>query len=958
MWRRRRQYHLAMADDPRPGATPVGEVDLEELFAISSTLFCVANLDGRFVALNRAWESVLGLTRETLVSTPFLDFVHPDDVAATVAVMSRLRSGSAGGDDAAAPAMAADGVPRTGGDVADFVNRYRTGSGEYRNIEWRASRRGALIYATAMDVTDRVRAAEELRRSEALHRTLFEVTSQGIVYQDRDGRIIDANPAAERVLGLSVSQLAGRTSMDPRWRSILRDGSDFPGSEHPATVALDTGREVSGVVMGVFHPGAEVYRWLLVRSIPIFDDGCTVPRMVTTTFDDITESLEAQQEIERWNESLRISVAEQSTAIARLDALMAAVDQHAIVSTTDVQGVITYVNDNFCQVSGYRPDELLGGTHRVINSEHHPREFFTRMWQTILAGKTWQGEIRNRAKDGSVYWVLSTIAPFRDAAGEITQFVSIRTDITSQKQAELAAAAANRAKSQFLANMSHEIRTPLTAIIGLSHVADEPDLDPKVATSLSQIRESGEHLLAMLNDVLDFAKIEVEQVELHPQPMSLRHAIEQVVTMYGESARLKGLKLTSQVEQDLPDVYFGDAVRLRQVLLNLVSNAVKCTTVGSIAVTVSRDGEPDPQGGTPLRFAVTDTGTGIAAADLGRIFEPFVQADASPTRQVAGTGLGLAITSQLVRLMGGTLHADSELGVGSTFSCRIRLPVTESATEDTALVPETTLARGTPPAAMLGAAAARPRGNERVATEGRFTGHVLLVEDNEVNRAMAASMLQRLGLTVTEATNGREALSHFSNGGDPSPFDVVLMDVHMPVMDGWEATRRIRVCPGGGSIPIVALTASALRSDREACLAAGMNDHVSKPFRPADLAAMLGKWLPTSATLLDLTVALTSSSGDVELRTRLLTVFRQDTGEKVLALRAAVLDDDQPAMFGIGHSLKGAADLMGAVDLARAAREVEAAARDGRATSHQIDALVETANATILAVDAAITAED
>jgi PAS domain S-box-containing protein len=383
----------------------------------------------------------------------------------------KLRDGSAAeestpieSDGAPAPRSTESVEQRTDArDVANFVNRYRTGSGDHRHIEWRASRRGSLIYATATDVTERVKAVEELRRSEALHRTLFEVTGQGIVYQDREGIIIAANPAAERALGLTVGQLTGRTSMDSRWRAIHEDGSDFPGSEHPASVALRTGMEVSGVVMGFTQVSATIAGCLSGRSRSSIT--ATHPRMVTPPSTTLPRP-RRPAETRTANDSLRISVA--GTAIAKLDALMAAVDQHAIVSTTDVQGRITYVNDNFCQVSRYRPDELLGQTHRVINSKHHPQEFFAQMWQTILAGKTWQGEIRNRAKDGSLYWVLSTIAPFTDAAGNIAQFVSIRTDITSQKEAELAAAAANRAKSQFLANMSHEIRTPPTAIIGES----------------------------------------------------------------------------------------------------------------------------------------------------------------------------------------------------------------------------------------------------------------------------------------------------------------------------------------------------------------------------------------------------------------------------------------------------------------------------------------------------------
>ena len=223
-----------------------------------------------------------------------------------------------------------------------------------------------------------------------------------------------------------------------------------------------------------------------------------------------------------------------------------------------------------------------------------------------------------------------------------------------------------------------------------------------------------------------------------------------------------------------------------------------------------------------------------------------------------------------------------------------------------------------------------------------------------MNRAMAVRMLQGLGVSVTEAANGQQAVERFTAGAESSGFDLVLMDVHMPVMDGWEATRRIRACTAGGSIPIVALTASALRADREACLAAGMNDHMSKPFRPSDLAAILGLWLPAARGRLDLDAALQSAAGDEDLRTRLLTVFRRDMTEKLQGVRDAAERDDQAALFGIGHSLKGSAEVMGAFDLARAARALESAARDQRATAVQVEGVISSVEATVAAVDAAL----
>jgi signal transduction histidine kinase/ActR/RegA family two-component response regulator len=396
------------------------------------------------------------------------------------------------------------------------------------------------------------------------------------------------------------------------------------------------------------------------------------------------------------------------------------------------------------------------------------------------------------------------------------------------------AEAATQAKSRFLANMSHEIRTPLNAILGFAQLLGrDAHATPTQSDQIGKIASAGRHLLALINDVLDLSKIEAGEVQIEAADFHLSEVLRAVHSIIAEQARAKGLRLLVDIS-GVPTWLHGDAMRLRQALLNLASNAVKFTSSGSVALRVQLVAEAD--GELLLRFSVQDTGIGISADTLPRLFQDFVQADASTTRRYGGTGLGLAITRRLAQLMGGEAGADSTLGVGSTFWFTARMA------RGVGAEPGVTQPLSPPAPAPTPVAAAAAVAGADVQTQLRQRhgqARILVVEDNELNRELALAFLSGVGLTADTANDGHEAVQR----AQAVAYDLILMDMQMSGMDGLEATRAIRALPDRAATPILAMTASAFAEEREQCLAAGMNDFIIKPVNPSALHAALLKWL-------------------------------------------------------------------------------------------------------------------
>ena len=478
----------------------------------------------------------------------------------------------------------------------------------------------------------------------------------------------------------------------------------------------------------------------------------------------------------------------------------------------DIRGHYLFVNDAFCRIFGVQRDEVLGEHFSVTTTNKARRAETIKFYRDVLrTGQPLRSyEYEVTLNNPAVKFVEQSVSLERDAQGRPIGFLGIIRDSTARKlaaheleQAKDAAEAANRAKSEFLANMSHEIRTPMNGIIGMTALALDTELTPFQADCLNTISRQADTLLRIINDVLDFSKIESRKMDLESAAFTLSEVVDAAIKPLTVAAREKGLEFTHRIAESVPARLLGDAVRLEQVLTNLLANAIKFTEHGTVTLDVRMESSYGDS--AILHFTVSDTGIGIPADKLEAIFHPFQQADGSTTRRFGGTGLGLTISATLVRLMGGRIWVESEPGSGSIFHFTAAFSIAAPRLE-----PER-----------------RRQPRPPVAPTTTSSARVLVAEDNIINQRIAETLLTKRGHTVKVVNNGREALDALER----EPFDVVLMDVQMPDMDGFEATAAIRERERGtGSrVRIVAMTAHAMQGDRERCLAAGMDDYLSKP---------------------------------------------------------------------------------------------------------------------------------
>ena len=515
------------------------------------------------------------------------------------------------------------------------------------------------------------------------------------------------------------------------------------------------------------------------------------------------------------------------------------------ITLTKPDGEILAVNPAFERLNGYTQTELLGRNPRLLNSGQQDAAFFQALWDALQREGHWQGELVNRRKDGSHYTASLTINAVKDARGQLQHYVAVTSDITERKRdralleeraaalalAKETAEAASRAKSAFLANMSHELRTPLNGMLGMTHLALRRATDPKQISQLQSAITSSEHLLEVINDILDISKIEAERLVIEQSEFRLGQVLETLSGVIGQQAQAKGLFLRLDLEPGLAQRSFvGDPLRLGQVLLNLTGNALKFTQRGGIIVGAHQIAtEADA---VVLRWEVQDTGIGIQTEDLHRLFTAFEQADNSTTRRYGGTGLGLAISMRLVRLMGGDIGVNSIPGQGSTFWFTVRLSTHMPLT----LPRHEFLDAPTPTPTPL---PDRPLSTETRLRAAHAGTRVLLAEDEPVNLEIGRTLLEEVGLKVDLALDGVQALEQARHHA----YALILMDMQMPRLNGCDATRAIRQLPGHKYTPILAMTANAFEADRQACLSAGMDEHLGKPIDPERLYEAVLDWL-------------------------------------------------------------------------------------------------------------------
>ncbi|MBX9837452.1 MAG: response regulator, partial [Silvanigrellaceae bacterium] len=481
---------------------------------------------------------------------------------------------------------------------------------------------------------------------------------------------------------------------------------------------------------------------------------------------------------------------------------------------------IIYVNDKFIQISKYNKEDIIGHDHRILNSGFHDKSFFIDLWKTISKGEIWHGEIKNKAKDGTYYWVDTTIYPLKNEKNKPIGYIAIRFDITDKKEAfeilkcsKEKALLAERNKSEFLYTMSHEIRTPLNGIIGMISLLQETKLTLEQNEYSEVILHSGKTLLTIINDILDFSKIESGKMFLDEIEFDLILYINNLLKKFQFMAKKKNIIFNVVLPKHDYMVY-GDEGKIGQILLNLVSNAIKFTEKGSVLIEFNvQVKEID----TVVHFIVKDTGHGIPDAEKKNIFNAFTQAEKSTSRKFGGTGLGLSISKRLVDLMNGEINFESEYGKGTTFNVTLNLKT------------------GRKISAVIGK-------DENIKNKNKLSAKILIAEDNLTNQIVISRILDKLGHDYHVVNNGKEVLKILND----YKFDLILMDCQMPEMDGYQAAELIRKNTKYNVIPIVALTANVVKGDDKKCLAAGMNDYITKPITKNKIEEVINKYLSNS----------------------------------------------------------------------------------------------------------------
>ncbi len=903
------------------------------------------------------------------------------------------------------------------------------------------------------ELSQRRKVEQALMESEAFYQSLVETLPLALLRKDLQGRFTFANRLLCEAFRKSADEILGRTDSDffPREladkyraddRSVLESRQNFETTEE-------------------FQAPNGERRFTHVVKTPVYDAAGAVIG-IQGIFSDVTEKERAEIELQQTK--------------ARLQAVLDAATQMSVIAT-DMQGLIDVFNTGAERMLGYTAEEMVGQqTPTIIHLESEVRKRGEEMSQQF--GRTIQGfdvfvefarqgtneerEWTYVRKDGSQLPVNLVVTARRDRNHQIVGFLGIATDISARKTAEEAmrkakeaAEAANRAKSDFLANMSHEIRTPLNAVIGMTELVRDTELTVTQREYLEMVQESGESLLAVINDILDFSKIEAGKLSLEESPFNLREVLGDTMKSLALRAHRKQLELACHVAPDVPFAVEGDPHRLRQIVINLVGNAIKFTEVGEVLLDVAL--QPQADDSLMLHFRVQDTGIGIPENKLDSIFEAFEQADTSTTRRYGGTGLGLAIVASLVDLMGGNVWVESEIHRGSVFhfTIRYRRASAENVTTATTVYPpmlnglrvlivddNTTNRRilvemltnwamqpvsvasvaeaigelermsraGTPYALILtdsnmpdqdgfelariikanrtlcgsmlmmltsadrpedlsrcqehgissylikpikqselldaivlavgalsplASSATTPSASNKRASQPKS---ILLAEDSLINQKLAIGLLERWGHRVTVANDGEIAVRLTAE----QRFDLILMDVQMPSLDGFDATRviRARERETGGHIPIVAMTAHAMKGDRERCLEVGMDGYLMKPIRADQLFRQIEE-IPSSAPAnepapvtaaahgqVDWTLAGQAVNGDQKLLDQVLEAFLEEGPQLVATLQATLASGEWKRFQRAAHTLKSALRTFGVASADRV-EELEMAAKGG-----------------------------
>ncbi len=784
---------------------------------------------------------------------------------------------------------------------------------------------GSIIWhGFITDITEQIAARNEASKTKkALESVLSSATEISIIVTDTDGLISMFNRGAERMLGYTADEMVGKQTP-----AIIHEQQET--EQRGRELTLELGYPVSGFKVFVekaIQSGQETREWTYVRK----DRSTLTVSLVVTVIrnqkneitgylgiaEDITNRKQAEQE-----RNLLLKIIEESPDF---------------VATADMQAHLKYLNIAGARLVGL-PDnvDLSALSIKDMHPEWAARLILVEGIATVLRQGFWQGETALLHRDGREIPVSQLLLLHRDASGNPVLLSTIMRDITVHKQAEQAlrqakeaAEALAQSKSEFLANMSHEIRTPMNAIIGLSHLALNKEISAEIRDYLEKIYSSSNSLLGILNDVLDFSKLEAGRLTIDHSHFNIDVMLDNIRNVFVERAKEKHIGFKMDIAPDVPRDLVGDALRLQQVLINLLANAIKFTERGEVVfkITVSQADQSQVR----LLFCVTDTGIGMSEHDLDKLFQPFSQVDGSITRRFGGTGLGLAISHNLLQLMGGKFSVTSAPGKGSSFSFELALDVSLLSGQRNADHPVATFI-------------AREEDLGRLLIGVR----ILVAEDNLINQQVVREFLNLSGIIVEIANNGKEAIALLDNGA----FDAVLMDIHMPEMDGFAATKLIRSQAHFAELPIIALTAGVTKEERERCRAAGMNDFIAKPINPKRLISTLVRWIkPIEAVATDVAVEsiaektlsaeqlpdfdlsnlLVMLGNNQELATQLLLGFMDNMKDLPDQVEAMISAGDFAVAGELAHKIKGASGNIGALRLYAASEALEAELKKGAA---------------------------
>ena len=775
----------------------MSESRYRQLVDIAAEAIFLIDTEGIVKFVNRAATEMLGRDQDEILGRHVFEFMDEDAQAATEGQGEARRRGQLGSYETRL--VDADGgtiwVQVAASPIYDLAGGYT----------------GSVVMAT--NLTSRRAAEQSLRVSEARFRSTFERGPSGIAEISIDGRFVHVNPALCSILGYSAEQLTAMTLADicqPDDDELIRQPP--VDQTHPAmSTPPPTPSEQFHAERRLTHAEGQIV-WCDVSGSAVLESDGRVAYFVTH-FVDITDQKEFERSLVRSEERWRIAFDLAPVGLAELS----------------LDGHFKQVNPALSEILGYSARQLRAMTAAEIS---HPDDIdvVSQMMAELprLAVEDFHFTRRFIHALGNVVWCVVRAVRIHATDGAIDHYLAGYLDITDRKeferQLEEMAEQANEAsqlKSNFLANMSHEIRTPMNGVIGMTELLLETDLDSIQRDYAQTVHSSGEALLTVINDILDFSKIEAGKVEIEDVEFNVQTVVDSVVGLLARTAEAKGLELVASVDSSVPAVVTGDPARVRQVLFNLVGNAIKFTQVGHIAVSATKTESVGAD--SVLRFEVSDTGDGIPPDKLDLIFHPFVQADMSTSRKFGGTGLGLSISGQLIGLMGGGCGVSSELGAGSTFWFTIKVGTDAGPARPGVMSPDVV-----------------PRLSSRPPSDAGESGKrlLLLAEDNLINQKVAVGMLSSAGYRVHTVVNGVEAVKAVAEGS----YDAVLMDCQMPDLNGYEATAAIRALKRPSRlVPIIGVTAGARQEDRRRCLDAGMDAYISKPVVKAALVALVDR---------------------------------------------------------------------------------------------------------------------